>query len=97
MLFSDAAYVAFSGSSSGRGRAAQAAAGKQPHILISDPLEELRDSGSSLLKSKDAAGKSQPDMHLQIHSKNVSFLQCRVLIFVSVGNSLLFLRCRLSL
>ena len=74
MVFADVACVAFSGSSFGRGRTARAAAGKQPQILISDPAEELRDSGSSLLKSKDAAGKSQQDVHLQIHSENVSFL-----------------------
>ena len=68
----------FSGSSSGKAKAAEVAAGKWPQIVISDPAEELRDSGSSKLKIKDVAGKSQPDL---FHSENVSFLPLRLLFF----------------
>ena len=69
----------FSGSSSGKAKAAELAAGKRPQIVISDAAEELRDSGSSKLKVKDAAGKSKPDL---FHSKNVSFSSASTLVLL---------------
>ena len=82
----------FCGSSSEKAKAAEVAAGKQPQILISDPAEDLRDSGSSQLKFKDAAGKSQLDL---FHSENVSFLPLRLLFFCFRWKLMRLLRCRL--
>ena len=82
----------FSGSSSGKAKAAEVVAGKRPKIVISGAAEELRDSGSSKLKVKDAAGKSQPDL---FHSENVSFLPLRLLFFCFRWKPMRLLRCRL--
>ena len=68
----------FSGPSSEKAKAAEVAAGKRPQIVLSDAVEELRDSGSSKLKVRDAAGKSQPDL---FHSENVSFSSSSTLFF----------------
>ena len=82
----------FSGSSSEKAKAAEVAAGKRPQVVVLDAAEELRDSGSSKLKVKDAAGKSQPDL---FHSENVSFLPLRILFFSFRWKPMRLLRCRL--
>ena len=68
----------FSGSSSEKAKAAVVAAGKRP-LVISDTADELRDSGSSKLKIKDADRISQPDL---FHSENDSIPLFRFLFLL---------------
>ena len=73
----------FSGCSAEKAKAAERAAGKRPQVELPPAPEDLRDSGSSKLKIKDATGKSQPD---PFHSENVSTLISTHTPFASVGN-----------